>query len=343
MGRKLEGFMRGINLGGWLSQCNHTEERYSTFIREDDIKTIKSWGLDHVRLPIDYNLVQNDDGSFKDSGFNHIQNAVDWCRNSGLNLILDLHKTAGYGFHEGETGAGFFENPEYQEYFFRLWEELARRFSKYQDMVCFELLNEVTKKDYCKSWNRIAGECICRIRKISPTVRILVGSYWNNHVEAVRDMDPPCDENIIYNFHCYEPLIFTHQGAAWIATMDTSFRMPLDAPWKKYAEYTAKNVNQEGDNFSRYDPEAVPDAGYFEHLFADALKVAEERNVELYCGEYGVIEKAQPEEAIKWFRLINSVFEKHHIGRAVWSYKEMDFGIADSRLDGVRNELLKLL
>ncbi|MCR4713942.1 MAG: glycoside hydrolase family 5 protein [Treponemataceae bacterium] len=343
MSRKLDGFMRGVNLGGWLSQCKPSKEQYDSFITEDDIKTIKSWGLDHVRLPVDYELVQEKDGTFKESGFAYIKNAIDWCKNAGLNLILDLHKAVGYSFYEGTGEKGFFDEPEYQELFYSLWAEFAVRYGHYEDMLCFELLNEVTKKEYSAEWNRIARTCIARIRKSAPTIRILVGSYWNNHVMAVRDLEPPYDENIVYNFHCYEPLIFTHQGAHWITTMNTKFRMPLLSTWKEYAEYTAANVNQEGDNFSKYDANDVPDESYFENLFADAIKVAEERNVELYCGEYGVIENAEPEETVKWYKLINAVFEKHSIGRAAWSYKKMNFGIADERMNDVRKELLKLL
>ena len=36
--KKLEGFQHGINLGGWLSQCDYTEERYSTFITERTLR-----------------------------------------------------------------------------------------------------------------------------------------------------------------------------------------------------------------------------------------------------------------------------------------------------------------
>ena len=56
--KQLTGFQRGINLGGWLSQCTPTKEHYDTFITEQDLRTIASWGLDHVRLPIDYVLVE---------------------------------------------------------------------------------------------------------------------------------------------------------------------------------------------------------------------------------------------------------------------------------------------
>ena len=48
-----EGYMHGVNLGGWLSQCDHTKERYETFITKKDIETIKDWGLDHIRVPVD--------------------------------------------------------------------------------------------------------------------------------------------------------------------------------------------------------------------------------------------------------------------------------------------------
>ena len=339
----LKGFKHGINLGGWLSQCDYTKEHCDSFIKESDIKIIKDWGLDHIRLPVDYNLFQNRDGSFIEAGFAYVQSAIDRCKQYGINMILDLHKTVGYSFDEGENKGGFFENSKYQNMFYSLWEEFAKRYAKYEKMLCFELLNEVTSKDYSKTWNRIAEECICRIRKFSPTIRILVGSYWNNHVQAVRDLDMPHDQNIVYNFHCYEPLIFTHQGAGWIPTMNRSFRMPFEATYADYARFTKENINQEGDDFGKYDADKVPDVTYFENLFADAIAVAKERNVSLYCGEYGVISYTDPAEAIKWYRLINKVFEKYDIGRSVWSYKQMNFGIADSWLDSVRPEILKLL
>ena len=50
-----------------------------------------------------------------------------------------------------------------------------------------------------------------------------------------------------------------------------------------------------------------------------------------------------PEEAVKWFRDLHKVFERHGIGRSLWSYKQMDFGLADARMDGVRDELLRLV
>ena len=56
-----------------------------------------------------------------------------------------------------------------------------------------------------------------------------------------------------------------------------------------------------------------------------------------------MIDRATPEDTVKWFRTINEVLEKHGIARAAWSYRQMDFGLSDARLDGVRNELIKYL
>jgi len=311
------GFYRGVNLGGWLSQCDYSKERLDNFITEKDISVIAGWGLDHVRIPIDYNILLGEDGSLIEDGFVRIARALQWCQKYGLNTVLDLHKTAGFSFDEWENEAGFFESEKYQQLFYRLWEEMARRFGQNADRVAFELLNEVTEKRFITAWNAIAARCIEKIRALAPDVVILVGSYHNSSADAVPALNLPADERIVYNFHCYDPLSFTHQGATWTNAIDPSIRIP-------------------------FEELAVP-ADYFDQHFAAALNAAQSRNTALYCGEYGVIDRATPEDTLRWFRQIHDTFERHHISRCAWSYKEMDFGLSDSRLDGVRDELIKLL
>ena len=338
-----QGYQKGVNLGGWLSQCDDTEETYSSFIKEEDIRTIKEWGMDHVRLPFDYELIEDKDGNPVESGYGHIQDAIDWCGKYGLNMILDLHKTMGYSFDPAFGEEGFFDSERLQERFYALWERVAERFGKYEGRLAFEILNEVTDKEYCDLWNKISYECIRRIRAIAPTIKILVGGYWNNSVDSVKDLAAPYDENIIYNFHCYEPLIFTHQGAPWIPTMDTSFRISIDAPYKEMDEAGVKYLQQVTTGFKGFAPEQTLTSEYFEKIFAEAIEVAKERDVALYCGEYGVIDRVAPEEALKWYQKINEVFVKYGIGRSAWNYKVMDFGISDARMDQVREELLRYL
>ena len=125
------------------------------------------------------------------------------------------------------------------------------------------------------------------------------------------------DENIVYNFHCYDPVTFTHQHAYWVYHADVSHDVSFE--------------------------EAALPADYFDQLFAPAIEAAKKYNAMLYCGEYGVIDKATPEDTVKWYRQIHETFEKYGIARSAWSYKQMDFGLTDTRLDSVRDELVKLL
>ena len=304
-------------MGGWLSQCDYSEDRLNNFIKEDDIKKIAEMGFDHVRLPIDYNILEDENADYIERGFEHISFAVDTAKKYGLNILLDLHRTAGYMFDAAVGESGFFEDESLQERFYRLWIEFAKRFGGNPEHVAFELLNEVTDKEYGPIWNGIAKECIRRIREVAPDVVILVGSYWNNSVEAVKDLDAPYDDKIVYNFHCYDPLLFTHQHAYWVD----------DPEIDKDRTFEECGISEE----------------YFEGLFAGAIKKAEENDTILYCGEYGVIDKVDAEEALKWFKVIDAVFKKFGIAHCVWSYKEMDFGIMDAHYDGFRDELLKYL
>lgn len=315
--KKFNGYKKGVNLGGWLSQCCHTAEHYDSFIGREDIEKIASWGLDHVRLPIDYNLVEDAEGNTIEKGYGYIDNAIKWCGEFGLNLVLDLHKTAGFSFDKGENESGFFENNALRERFYRLWEKLAERYGKYNDRVAFELLNEVTDKSYITVWNEAIYGCIEKIRAIAPDATIIVGSYWNNSPDALPDLVKPYDDNVILSFHCYDPLIFTHQGADWVDGIDVS------AP-KSFDE---KEINPE----------------YFEGRFSAALKTAEKYDAALYCGEYGVIDRVSPQDALKWYKAINAVFERLDISHSAWNYKQKDFGLSDKWIEPVIDELVKYL
>ena len=310
------GFYRGVDLGGWFSQCDYSDDRMDHFITERDFNIIAGWGLDHVRLPVDYNVMETDDGGWKADGFRRIEKALKWAEENGLKVVLDLHKTAGFSFDAGEKQEGLFDNESLQNRFYRLWEEMARNFTDAEN-VAFELLNEVTDQNYICAWNRISGECIRRIRKTAPESLILIGSYHNNAPYALKDLESPADKRVIYNFHCYDPVQFTHQGAYWVPQLDRNARVSFE--------------------------EAGVDEGFFEKDFASAIETAAERGTALYCGEYGVIDIATPEDTVKWYRMIHAVFEKHEIARAAWSYRRMDFGLSDERLDGVRDQLIPLL
>lgn len=310
------GFKKGVNLGGWFSQCDYSEDRLNNFITEADFKQIADLGFDHVRIPIDYNVIQNPDYTMSENGLKRIDAALALCDKYSLKAVLDLHKTPGYSFDAGEKEAGFFDSEKYQEIFYTIWETLAERYGDRADRVAFELLNEVTEARFLPAWKRISRECVRRIRLHAPDTIILLGSYHWNSARTVPELDAPYDDKMVYNFHFYEPHAFTHQGAYW----NPDYR----------------------DVRSTYAACGASPA-WFEDFLAPAVEKAEKEGTELYCGEFGVIDVVPPEEALKWFRDLHEVFARHGIAHSLWSWKQMDFGFIDPRMDGVREELLTLL
>ena len=324
---------KGINLGGWLSQCDSTIERYETFIKEEDFKKIKDLGFDHVRVPVDYDLVETEDGKYTD-GFKYIDRAISWAKKYNLDMILDLHETYGFVFDD-DSKVQFFSDRNIRERFFKLWEEFANRYAKYKDMLAFELLNEVTKQEFGPIWNETIIEAVNRIRKIDKDVTIIFGGTRNNSVTDLVNLPIIDDKNIIYTFHCYEPLIFTHQGAYWIPTMPLDFR--INYPLNKEDVIKAKNGPLK-KVYERWGGEdgfyfGIGEDNYINNLFESLLKntldFAKKNNIKLYCGEYGVINLADVNAKIRWLSDIHKILEKYDIGRALWSYKEMDYGIID--------------
>ncbi len=300
--KKFTGYEKGINLGGWLSQCgNHyTEEHYQTFITKEDLAKIASWGTDHVRMPLDYNVVQTDSGEFIESGFAHVDDCINWCKELNLNVVIDLHKANGFVF-DNEDDCAFFTDEKLQDQFIKLWKEIATRYGN-ESCVSFELLNEITAIWMAEPWNAIIKRTISEIRKIAPTVKIIVGGIFNSSIYGLTKMDAPADENVVFTFHCYSPFIFTHQGASWLSTMPNEFRTVFP---KSPAETCADSQKVFGDDFN-IEFAGLPDGElnetYFEHLFAPAIAISEKYDVPLYCGEYGVITFADTDSTLRWYK-----------------------------------------
>ena len=122
---------RGINLGGYLSQCVHSTEHYDAFIQEEDIRKIASMGFDHVRLAIDYEVLEDEYGRSREEGFAYVTRVVEWCKRQGLNIVLDLHKAYGYDFNNaGDKEKNIlFTNKMVQKRFVNLWIKIAEHYA----------------------------------------------------------------------------------------------------------------------------------------------------------------------------------------------------------------------
>lgn len=332
--KSFAGYMRGINLGGWLSQGEHTAEHYDTFITEQDIARIADMGVDHVRLPLDYETVENEAGEPIPEGYVYIDDCIEWCRKNGLNIVLDVHKTAGFSFDAAQNS--LFDDEGLQQRFIALWDRLSARYGKCGN-VAFELLNEIVE-DTPERWNELSRRAIEVIRKNAPTTKIIIGGIQWNSVHTLSLLSKPYDENIVFNFHFYEPFLFTHQSAPWQPLIPKEV-VNYPATIGEYRR-RSEQINCFGSGLYNTD---TMGAEFMERLIVEAVNAAENAGVPLYCGEYGVDGFAPPEDTLAWFRDVSSVFEKFGIGRAVWTYKGLDFGITGEHYKSVFNELVTCL
>lgn len=332
---------RGINLGGFLSQCCHKEEHYDTFILKKDIEQIADWGFDHVRLPVDYEVLEKDSGEQIPAGFKRVEQVVLWCRESKLNIVLDLHKAYGYDFNDAgnDEKNNLFSSEALQNRFVTLWINMVEAFAQY-DNVAFELLNEVVEKENAESWNRLIEKTVKEIRKKAPVAPIIYGGIQWNSVKTLKLLDIPQDENIIFTFHFYEPLLFTHQKAYWVKNMDPEQTVPYPENMEYYRE-ESKKLGYQGEVVTLADSETMG-VEFVEEMISEAIKAAENAGVSLYCGEFGVIDRAPTEDTLRWFQDVDEVFRKYKIGCAVWSYKEMDFGLTEEHYAPIQEKLLQL-
>ena len=85
------------------------------------------------------------------------------------------------------------------------------------------------------------------------------------------------------------------------------------------------------------------EGAFFDKMFKVAVDTAIEKNVPLYCGEYGVIDRAPLPDTLNWMKDIHASFEKFGIGRALWNYKNKDFGLVDEHYAPIMEEMIREL
>lgn len=339
-----ERYQAGVNLGGWLSQYGTFDhDHFEEFVGESDVERIADWGMDHVRLPIDYPVLVDDgdaDG-YSDRGFGYVDDCLRWCREHDLDLVVDLHQAPGYSFSTLDENR-LFEDEELQDRFVDVWRTFAERYESAGDEVAFELLNEVVHSPD-GAWNDLAHRAVDAIRAVDADRDVVVGGERYNSIDALEDIAlVEGDDNVVYTFHFYEPHLFTHQHASWSEVArahDRDVEYPgtvpgLDAFLDDHPEYREGYESLVGERVDRE---------WIEAAVQPAVEFRRETGEDLYCGEYGVIDVAPADSRLAWYRDVVDVLSNLDIGRACWSYREMNFGLVDENGAVVNEELVDVV
>jgi endoglucanase len=316
-------FRRGSNMGCWLSQANVMDEQHlSSFYRREHIARLAAAGADHLRLPVDYELIEESEPPhrLREQGMKWVEQAIEWAWAEGLGVTLDLHKCAGMSFFTPESN-GLWDDTGLQRRFAGLWRQLAERFRDAPyDRLIFELLNEPTAADNLL-WNEVAAQALAAIREVDSERWVVIGSNSWNVPSTFPDLRDFGDPRVAYAVHWYEPFIFTHQKAPWcewLKTLDLTVEYPSQLP------DLAPRQADLGDPAWReqlmlFSGEML---GYerMERMFKPVAEFARQTGAPIYCTEFGCWDPAPPDSQLNWFRDSLKLFGTHNVAWAQWEY-----------------------
>lgn len=306
---------RGTNIAHWLSQV--PGQKRIPFTRKD-IAFIDSVGFDHIRLPIDEDQMWDESGKRHEDAFKLLEDCITWCHEAGLRMVLDLHILRSHHFNANEKP--LWTKPEEQDKFIALWKDLSAAVHEWpNEMLAYEFMNEPVADDP-EQWNILLARVADSIRSWEPERVLVIGSNrWQSASTFDKLRVPENDKNIILSFHFYEPFHLTHYQAGWSYLKD----------FKGEVKYPGQVVV----NGSTYEEKRVYTIDTLEHMMQMPLALASRLNLPLYCGEFGVIERAPVPDKLAWYRDMVKIFEKHGIAYANWNYKAGAFGIVDNELE----------
>ena len=309
---------RGINLSHWLAQSRTYDAAHlTTYMTARDFDLIKSAGFDHVRLTLDPGPLFNygRPETLNAEYLKTVDAAINDAISRDLAVIVDIHPPEDF-----KTKLA--KEDDQVERFADFWHSLAAHYAETDpERLFFEVLNEPEVTDPYR-WYGIQVRLVNAIRSAAPRHTIIVsGAGWGN-LEDLFAVEPLTDKNVIYNFHYYQPYLFTHQGATWGAELwhhlprvHYPSRPGANAEAiKQLPEFTQKVqlLHYDQDNWG---PERIDADMAMVEQWAIAHKV------KVTCNEFGAFrEFASPQERNAWIRDVRNALEKHGIGWAMWDY-----------------------
>ena len=228
--------LRGLNLGGWLlwegwdfskgtdisenkidaglthlvgaqAVADFHQEIYDTFITEADIQRISELRFNSVRLPINYEILEDDSNPYvyKNSGWQLIDRALNWCEKYNLYVILDLHSVPGGQSalppsNPSPDEPRIWKSTDDQNRTIALWQAIASRYQDRKIVAGYDLLNEPLPPTGADLIN-LDEQIISAICHVDPYhLIVLEGGAFSSDFSMYSG---PLSMNEMYGFHMY--------------------------------------------------------------------------------------------------------------------------------------------
>lgn len=310
---------RGINLSMWYAQSSdYSAARLTTYTTLEDFRLVKSLGFDHARLSINPEplMLGGRVDALDPEAIARLDKTVAEITSTGLVVVLDIHPEMPFVEALGQGDAPVIR-------LVKFWTAFATHYAATDPaQVYFEVLNEPHMQDSFR-WAGIESRVVPAIRAVAPMhTLIATGNHWGG-VEGLLELEPLRDNNVIYSFHDYDPMTFTHQGATWSTDYLKSLRgVPYPSTPQDVAPLAAQQEDERArQELTKYGAE-LWDAERVDREIATAADWGVRHNVPVWCGEFGVYKRyAEPAARVAWLRDMRVGFEAHKIGWAMWDYQ----------------------
>ena len=314
---RLSRLNRGINLSHWFMQTTPDPVRFRNYITSNDLKKIRRAGFVHVRLPINPEILLEEENPEELNSENlcFIDNALDLILGNDLAVIVDIHPSKDFKRHLANE-------PELVQTLAGFWRSLARHLRSYNpELVFLEVLNEPGIKEPGE-WEAIQKKLLAEMREGAPNHTLIATGYKWGSIDNLLTLTPLADSNIVYNFHFYDSLIFTHQGADWGMQWWPLLR---SIPYPSTPEKVEAVLFQMDDDGARARARLYGEERWNKEKIESILKAAAEwaqkNKVRVSCNEFGVSRAAAPpNDRSAWIRDVRTLLEKYRIGWTMWDY-----------------------
>jgi endoglucanase len=309
-------FTRGVNLTSWFEMWQPGPGNLKMY-DEEDIRNIKSLGADIVRLPVHFDMLSSGAPEYKinETVWKYLDKAVDWCEKYQIHIVIDDHSFN--GLPDDKYPSGRIINNHLQ----KVWPQVAARYKDRSDYVLYEILNE-PQLSSAAEWNKIQGEALKTIRRYDTKHTVVVsGNEWSS-AHALSSVKVYDDPGLIYTFHCYLPMTFTHQGASWAGReleQLSGIPFPYDEKRMPPVPDKVKGTWMETELVKNYPADGNADAVRKE--LTTAKNFGDKNHVALWCGEMGAYDKNSiHEDRVRWYKQISSLLSELDIPFCVWGY-----------------------